>query len=137
MLWLRKFHPPRLLPQMCTMIELIFYLPQYQIHRTYQLESSTNISNIHSLKQYREKARKTTTLFDSMKETHRIVDIMIAVDDTLDIPTPSISYTPRTFSRLLRPLIIRDKGSPIYSTGTPRLPDRLPKDMANSSMTKI
>ena len=110
MLWLRKFHPPRLSSQICTTMKLTFYLPQYQIHRVYQLEAATNLSNIHSLKQYREKTRKTTTLFDSMKETHIIIESMIAVDDTSNLPTPSTSHTPRTSSRLLHPPAIRVKG---------------------------
>ena len=29
MLWLRKFHPPRLSPQVCTTMKLTYYLPQY------------------------------------------------------------------------------------------------------------
>ena len=110
MLWLRKFNPPRLSPQVCSTMKLTFYLPQYQLHRLYQLISINNISSISSLKQYREKARKTTTLFDSMKATRSIIDSMLVDNDTPSSQDTSQLSTPRISSRLIHPLVIREKG---------------------------
>ena len=81
MLWLRKFHPPRLSPQVCATMKLTYYLPQYQIHRLYQLISQQDISHIYSPKQYRKIVRKTTTLFDSMKDTQTTIGSMIAENE--------------------------------------------------------
>ena len=85
MLWLRKFHPPQQSPQVCATTKLFFYLPQYQIHRLYQLESGIDLSNIRSLKHYCEKSREVTTLFDSMKHTQMIIDSMKTVYDPMSV----------------------------------------------------
>ena len=110
MLWLRKFHPPRLTPQVCATMKLCFYLPNYQIHRLFQLESQTNLSTIPSLKHFRDRVRKVTTLFDSMKETHSIIDVMMDEGGSPTVLTPQDIITPRTSRRLLHPPTIREKG---------------------------
>ena len=94
MLWLRKFHPTRLSPQVCATMKLTYYLPQYQIHRLYQLILQQDISHIRSLKHYRETVRKITTLFYSMKDTKRIIGSMIAENESVSNPTLSHITTP-------------------------------------------
>ena len=104
MLWLRKFHPPRLTPQVCATMKLVIYLPTYQTHRLYQLESQSNLSPIPSLKHFRDRMRKVITLFDSMKETHIIINVMMNKDGSPTVPTPQDTITPRTPRHLLHPL---------------------------------
>ena len=111
MLWLRKFHPPRLTPQVCATMKLVFYLPQYQIHRLYQLESLGDLSSIRSLRHYRKRVGQHTTLFDSMKDTNGIIKSMIVNDDPIStITQSSITSTPRISRRLQHPPAIREKG---------------------------
>ena len=111
MLWLRKFHPPRRTPQVCATMKLVFYLPQYQIHRLYQLESLGDLSSISSLRHYRKRVGQYTTLFDSMKDTNAIIKSMIANDDPIStITQSSITPTSRISRRLQHPPAIREKG---------------------------
>ena len=109
MLWERMFHPPMLSPQVCVTMKLAFYLPQYQIHYLYQLESQSKLSSIPSLKNFRDRVRTLNILFDSLKDTDGIINAILAEDKTMDIPTLS-TVTPRTSRRLHHPLAIREKG---------------------------
>ena len=57
-----------------------------------------------------KKIRKATTLFDSMRDTHRIIDTMMKKERTLSLMSPSGDLVPRASSRLLHPPAIREKG---------------------------
>ena len=105
MLWKRKFNTPRKTPQVCVTMKLTFYLPHYQIHRLFQLEAVKDISLLKSLAHYQKRVGKQTTLYDSMKDTCRIIDDMIKDSSTV-IQTESIIAERRTSHRLQHPVAI-------------------------------
>ena len=91
-------------------MKLTFYLPQYQIHRLYQLESLSDLSSITSLKHYRKRACQHATLLDSIKDTNVIIESMIANNDCISTMPLSNTPTPCVSCRLQHRQVTRKKG---------------------------